>query len=69
MAGTHGLPDGDIRLEKLELWLELFKPKDTQVSVQECLDILSRAEKEAVIGPRGKPQRVINYQSFVEINS
>lgn len=68
-GGTHGLPYGEARLDKIGMWLELFKPKDAKASVADCLDILSRSEKEPAIGPGGKFQRVINFVDFVEINS
>jgi len=68
-GGTHGLPYGEARLDKIGMWLELFKPKDAKASVADCLDVLSRSEKEPEIGPGGKFQRVINFVDFVEINS
>lgn len=71
-GGSHGLPAGEIRMDKIAMWLELFRPKDAKVTVEDCVNILSRSEKDVTLeGPGGKPKpfRVVNYHNFVNINS
>ena len=43
-------------------WLELYRPKDAALSVNEAMELLERCESEAKPG-------VMNFLDFVEINS
>jgi len=61
-TATAGLNYGEARLDKIRGWLELYKPDDAALSVNEAMELLERCESEAKPG-------VMNFLDFVEINS
>jgi len=70
-GGTDALRYGEVRGEKLRHWLELYKPAEAKMSVEECMTILYRAEKmkkEEVRDVHGKTERIISFEDFVDLS-
>ena len=68
---THGLRPGEARADKIAYWLNLHRPANAKLSVEECMRILLRAEKinSAERHASGAPMQLIGFEDFVELNS
>jgi len=61
-TASFELNDGNARLEQIQGWLELYKPKDATLNVYEVMEILERCESDSRPG-------TLNFLDFLEINS
>ena len=70
-TASHGLRPGEARADKLRYWLSMHRPETANITVEECMQILLRAEKinSQERQASGAPMQLVGFEDFVELTS